>query len=94
MRYSSIPLDSTFTPQARKLGIAAAWMTFIVNEVYAVVSGLAYVSQGAAVESGPFLSIMALLVVVMGRSWCSRWSQSTPMRHQTTNRTALQPSLS
>ena len=66
MRYSSIPLDSTFTPQARKLGIAAAWMTFIVNEVYAVVSGLAYVSQGAAVESGPFLSIMALLVVVMG----------------------------
>ncbi len=66
MRHSNIPQDSTFTPQARKLGIAAAWMTFIVTEVYAVVSGLAYVSQGAAVESGPFLSIMALLVVVMG----------------------------
>ncbi|MBI5295344.1 MAG: hypothetical protein HY869_07695 [Chloroflexi bacterium] len=66
MRHSSIPLDSTFTSQARKLGIAAAWLTFIVTEVYAVVSGLAYVSQGAAVESGPFLSIMALLVVMMG----------------------------
>jgi len=41
-------------------------MAFIVSEVYAVVSGLAYASQGKAVESGPFLSIMALLVVVMG----------------------------
>jgi hypothetical protein len=41
-------------------------MTFIVSEVYAVVSGWAYASQGRAVESGPFLSIMALLVVVMG----------------------------
>jgi len=58
--------DSTFTAQVRTLGIAAAWMTFVVSEVYAVVSGLAYASQGAAVESGPFLSIMALLVVVMG----------------------------
>jgi hypothetical protein len=58
--------DSTFAARARTLGIAAAWVTFIVSEVYAVVSGLAYASQGAAVESGPFLSIMALLVVVMG----------------------------
>ena len=66
MRHSSIPPDSTFTAQARTLGIVAAWMTFAVSEVYAVVSGLAYASQGAAVESGPFLSIMALLVVVMG----------------------------
>ncbi len=66
MRHSSISLDLTFTTQARTLGIFAAWMTFAVSEVYAVVSGLAYASQGAAVESGPFLSIMALLVVVMG----------------------------
>jgi len=66
MRHSSIPSDMTFTAQARTLGIVAAWMTFAVSEVYAVVAGLAYVSQGAAVESGPFLSIMALLVVVMG----------------------------
>jgi hypothetical protein len=58
--------DPAFTPSARTLGIAAAWTTFAVTEVYAVVSGLAYARQGAAVESGPFLSIMALLVVVMG----------------------------
>jgi hypothetical protein len=66
MRRSYIPLDSTFTTKARTLGIVAAWTTFGVTEVYAVVSGLAYASQGTAVESGPFLSIMALLVVVMG----------------------------
>jgi hypothetical protein len=66
MGHFSIPPDSSFTAQARTLGIAAAWITFAVTEVYAVVSGLAYASQGAAVESGPFLSIMALLVVVMG----------------------------
>ena len=66
MRHSYIPQDSTFTAKARTLGIAAAWMTFGVCEVYAVVSGLAYASQGTAVESGPFLSIMALLVIVMG----------------------------
>jgi hypothetical protein len=41
-------------------------MAFAVSEVYAIVSGLAFAQQGAAVESGPFLSIMALLVVVMG----------------------------
>jgi hypothetical protein len=66
MNHSGIPPGSTFIAQARTLGIVAAWMTFIVSEVYAVVSGMAYASQGAAVESGPFLSIMALLVVVMG----------------------------
>jgi hypothetical protein len=66
MRHSNITHDLTFTAQARTLGIVTAWMAFAVSEVYAVVSGLAYVSQGAAVESGPFLSIMALLVVVMG----------------------------
>ena len=58
--------DLTFAARARTLGIAAAWMAFIVVEIYAVVSGLAFASQGRAVESGPFLSIMALLVVVMG----------------------------
>ncbi|HEY3338788.1 MAG TPA: hypothetical protein VGK18_09815 [Propionicimonas sp.] len=58
--------DPLFTGRARTIGIAAAWLTFVVNEVYAVVSGLAFVKQGAAVESGPLLSAMALLVVVMG----------------------------
>lgn len=66
MKNSSILPNSTFNTQARALGIAAAWMTFAVSEVYAVVSAVAYASQGAAVESGPFLSFMALLVVLMG----------------------------
>jgi hypothetical protein len=66
MSHASLPPDSTFTARARTFGIVAAWMTFAVSEVYAVVSGVAYASQGAAVESGPFLSFMALLVVVMG----------------------------
>jgi hypothetical protein len=66
MRQTNLPPDSTFSSQARTLGIVAAWVTFVVSEVYAVVSGVAYASQGAAVESGPFLSMMALLVVVMG----------------------------
>ena len=58
--------DPTFAARARRLGIAAAWTAFIVVEVYAIVSGLAFASQGRPVESGPYLSIMALLVVVMG----------------------------
>ena len=66
MRDDGSAPDSTFTRQARTLGVFAAWTAFVVTEIYAVVSGLAYVSGGAAVESGPFLSVMALLVVVMG----------------------------
>jgi hypothetical protein len=58
--------DATYTAKTRTLGIVAAWTAFIVTEVYAVVSGWAYASQGAPVESGPYLSMMALLVVVMG----------------------------
>lgn len=58
----------TFGPRARALGIAAAWTTFAVNEVYAVLSGIAFLQEGTAVESGPFLSVMALLVVLMGPS--------------------------
>jgi hypothetical protein len=66
MEKRNIPPDSTFTALARKLGIVAAWMTFIVTEVYAVISGVAFASQGAPVEDGLFLSIMAVLVVAMG----------------------------
>jgi hypothetical protein len=58
--------DPTFAAHARALGTFAAWMAFAVTEVYAIVSGIAYARQGAPVESGPFLSIMALLVVIMG----------------------------
>ncbi len=66
MRHTSIPPELTFTAQARTLGIVAAWMTFVLSEIYAVVSGIAYASQGSPVESGPFVSIMALMIVVMG----------------------------
>jgi hypothetical protein len=66
MSQSSFTPELTFTGPARNLGIFAAWMTFLLSEVYAVVSGLAYALQGKAVERGPFLSTMALLVVVMG----------------------------
>ena len=76
--------DSMFAAHARTLGIVAAWMTFIVVEVYAVVSGLAFASQRRPVESGPFLSIMALLVVVMGPllvlSMVSVHAYASPMR--------------
>jgi hypothetical protein len=65
-RDSNFPPDSTFTHKSRTLGVVVAWITFLVSEVYAVVSGVAYASQGAAVESGPFLSMMALLVVMLG----------------------------
>jgi hypothetical protein len=58
--------DLTFAARGRTLGVAAAWATFVVVQVYAIVSGLAFASQGKAVETGPLLSIMALLVVVMG----------------------------
>jgi hypothetical protein len=66
MESSDTAPDSTFTPHTRTLGIVAAWTAFILTEIYAVVSGLAYVRQGAPVESGPSLSIMALFVVLMG----------------------------
>ena len=66
MGHSSIPLELTFTAQARTLGIVAAWMTFVLSEIYAVASGLAYASQGSPVESGPIISIMALMIVLMG----------------------------
>lgn len=55
MTHLNISQDPTFTAQAKTLGVIASWMAFVVSEVYAVVSGVAYVSQGAAAESGPFL---------------------------------------
>jgi len=66
MGIPDITPGATFDQPTKTLGIVAAWSAFVVSEIYAVVSGLAYASQGAAVESGPFLSVMAFLVVVMG----------------------------
>jgi hypothetical protein len=76
--------DPTFAARARRLGIAAAWMTFIVVEVYAVVSGLGFASLGRPVDGGPYLSLMALLVVAMGPflvlSMVSVHAYASPMR--------------
>ena len=66
MGNSEINPNSTFTPQARTLGIAAAWIGFAVCEIYEITSGVAYATQGSAVESGPLLAVMALFVVLMG----------------------------
>lgn len=57
---------AAFASRVSVLGVVAAWMTFGINEVYAVLSGIGFLREGAAVESGPFLSVMALLVVLMG----------------------------
>jgi len=56
-----------FTPQARTLGRVAAWTAFILNEVYAVISGLGFLSLKSLSEpiSEPFLSTMAMLIVLM-----------------------------
>jgi hypothetical protein len=68
MRSTYLPADPTFSANAGTLGMIASWMTFLLSEVYAIVSGLTYALQGSAVENGPFLSVMALLVIVMGQS--------------------------
>jgi hypothetical protein len=59
-------LEPTLTVHTRKIALASFWITFAVNEVYAIISGIAYASQWSAVENGPYLTAMALLVVLMG----------------------------
>ena len=56
-----------FTSRDRVLGMVAAWTAFVVNEAYAVTSGLGYLSARApaAQISDPYLSIMCLLIVLM-----------------------------
>ena len=56
-----------FSSQDRIMGVVGAWTAFIVNEAYAVVSGLAYLSakSSSASISDPYLSIMSALVVLM-----------------------------
>jgi len=58
---------SGFYSQDRVLGMVGAWTAFIVNEAYAVTSGLAYLSvnSSSAAISDPYLSIMSALVVLM-----------------------------
>jgi hypothetical protein len=56
-----------FSVQDRALGRFAAWTAFIVNGAYAVASGLGFLSLKSPSDpiSDPYLSIMALLIVLM-----------------------------
>jgi hypothetical protein len=58
---------SGFRSQDRVLGMVGAWTAFVVNEAYAVTSGLAYLSvkSSSAPISDPYLSIMTALIVLM-----------------------------
>jgi hypothetical protein len=66
MNSTAIASNFAFTALTRKLGLFSTWMTFALFEIYAVISGMVFVSQGKAVESGTSLAIMSLLVVLMG----------------------------
>lgn len=50
----------------KKLSLISFWITFALTQIYGIVSGIALSSSGAPVESGNYLSIMAVLVVLMG----------------------------
>lgn len=56
-----------FTSRDRGLGMAGAWTAFVLNEAYAVCSGLGYLSVKSPSDpiSDPYLSIMSLLIVLM-----------------------------
>src|SRR5512140_119750 len=56
-----------FHARDRAMGMVGAWTAFIVNEAYAVTSGLGYLSVKAPSDpiSDPYLSIMSLLIVLM-----------------------------
>jgi hypothetical protein len=62
----STSMETAITVHSRKISLTSFWTTFAINEVYAIVSGIAYASQWSAVENGPYLTVMALLVVLMG----------------------------
>ena len=56
-----------FRSRDRAMGMVGAWTAFVVNEAYAVTSGLGYLSVKAPSDpiSDPYLSIMSLLIVLM-----------------------------
>jgi hypothetical protein len=56
-----------FTPRDRTLGMVGAWTAFVVNGAYAITSGLGYLSAASPSDpiSDPYLSVMAVLVVLM-----------------------------
>ena len=56
-----------FTVQHRALGRAAAWAAFVVGQAYAIAALLGFLSLKSPQDpiGDPFLSIMALLIVLM-----------------------------
>ena len=56
-----------FRSRDRAMGMVGAWTAFVVNEAYAVTSGLGYLSVKNPSDpiSDPYLSIMSLLIVLM-----------------------------
>lgn len=62
----NITMNNTLTNYEKKISLISFWVTFALTQIYGIVSGIAFSSSGAPVESGIFLSIMALLVVLMG----------------------------
>ena len=56
----------TLTQKEKNISLFSFWATFAITELYAIISGIAYSSQGSAVESGLFLSLMSLIVIILG----------------------------
>ena len=54
-------MNNTFTNYEKKLSLISFWITFALTQIYGIVSGIAFSSSGVPVESGIFLSIMALI---------------------------------
>lgn len=56
-----------FTVQHRAIGRAAAWGTYLLGQAYAIAAGLGFLSLRSPRDpiGDPFLSIMALLLVLM-----------------------------
>ena len=67
MKTVSASPRSGFHSQDRIMGMVGAWTVFVVNEAYAITSGLGYLSarDASAPISDPYLSIMSLLIVLM-----------------------------
>lgn len=59
-------IENALTRSEKRLCLFSFWTTFVLTQIYGIVSGIAYSSKGSPVESGIFLSIMAFLVVLMG----------------------------
>lgn len=67
MKTVTVLQRSGFRSRDRAMGMVGAWTAFVVNEAYAITSGLGYLSVKSPTDpiSDPYLSIMSLLIVLM-----------------------------